>query len=62
RGGWDVAANRPKPMHSYLMAGTTLFCDMPDMPWAKLTELLHGACWGGDDFGQGQVVIGWWKN
>lgn len=61
-GGWDMQNHRPRPVKSYLPAGSAWFCRLPHpLDWQILTEKLHGQCIGNDTaLGRGQILLGHW--
>ncbi len=57
-GGWDMANNRPKPLRSYVPAGSVYFFET-DAPGAEVVEKLDDARVGADGrLGFGQCVVG----
>ncbi|MEW5762645.1 MAG: type III-B CRISPR module-associated Cmr3 family protein [Bacillota bacterium] len=59
-GGWDLRNHRPRPLESFLPAGSTWFFEAAagELP---AVESLHGECLGEKtEYGYGQVVIGRW--
>lgn len=63
-GGWDMKNHRPRPVKSYIPAGSTWFCRLQQpIDWQFLTEKLHGQCIGNDTaFGRGQILLGHWHD
>lgn len=60
-GGWNLQANKPRPVNSLLPAGTAWFC-RTDQPQALLKKL-HGQCLGKQTaYGRGQVLLGIWND
>jgi CRISPR-associated protein Cmr3 len=63
-GGWDMRNHRPRPVKSYIPAGSAWFCRL-DQPsdWPTLYDRLHGHCLGHDTaFGRGQILLGHWQD
>jgi CRISPR-associated protein Cmr3 len=63
-GGWDMKNHLPRPVKSYIPAGTAWFCRLEQATdWQTLTEKLHGHFIGHDtDFGRGQILLGHWHD
>jgi len=63
-GGWDMKNHRPRPVKSYIPAGSVWFCRLPRATaWQTLIESLHGQCLGNDSaFGRGQILLGHWRD
>lgn len=60
-GGWNLADNRPRPLHPVIPAGSTWFYESDDRVETVLD--LHGRCLGGRSaFGFGQILIGRWDD
>ncbi|GFO73305.1 CRISPR-associated protein Cmr3 [Bathymodiolus japonicus methanotrophic gill symbiont] len=63
-GGWDMKNHQPRPVKSYIPAGSAWFCRLtnPD-DYKNLHEKLHGHCMGIDSaYGRGQILIGQWQD
>jgi len=63
-GGWDMQNHQPRPVKSYIPAGSAWFCRLskPD-DYLNLHEKLHGHCIGHDTaYGRGQILIGLWQD
>jgi len=63
-GGWDMKNHQPRPVKSYIPAGSAWFCRLtnPD-DYQHLHEKLHGRCMGIDSaYGRGQILIGQWQD
>lgn len=63
-GGWDMQNHQPRPVKSYIPAGSAWFCRLsnPD-DYPSLHEKLHGHCIGNDTaYGRGQILIGLWQD
>jgi CRISPR-associated protein Cmr3 len=59
-GGWDLAANAPRPLVAYIPAGSVYFCRAAESAQGKV-GLLHGGKLGvRTEYGFGHVVIGKW--
>jgi CRISPR-associated protein Cmr3 len=63
-GGWDGVRRRPKPLHSHLPAGSTLFMEASaDAEVHETLRRLHGSNLGLDAaWGFGQLLIGSWRS
>lgn len=63
-GGWDLARQRPKPLVSYVPAGSVYFLSVDDgTPLAAVFERLHGARLGLQTrAGHGLVACGTWTD
>ncbi|WP_305908586.1 type III-B CRISPR module-associated protein Cmr3 [Methylomarinum sp. Ch1-1] len=63
-GGWDMKNHQPRPVKSYIPAGSAWFCRLgQDYDWQTLTDKLHGHCIGYDTaFGRGQILLGHWRD
>lgn len=61
-GGWDMQQHQPRPVKSYIPAGSAWFCRLPQATdWQTLSDALHGQCIGHDAaFGRGQIALGHW--
>jgi len=62
-GGWDLSINRPRPLRSYIPAGSTWFFEA-DASAAKKIGELHGQYIGeksSNAYGYGQILIGRWE-
>jgi len=63
-GGWDMQKHQPRPVKSYIPAGSTWFCRLinPD-DYKHIHEKLQGHCMGNDTaYGRGQILIGLWND
>ena len=63
-GSWDMQKHQPRPVKSYIPAGSAWFCRLnnPD-DYKHIHEKLQGHCMGNDTaFGRGQILIGLWDD
>jgi len=63
-GGWDMKKHRPRPVKSYIPAGSAWFCRLINpQEYLQLHEKLHGQCIGSEtEYGRGQILIGEWND
>lgn len=60
-GGWDMARRCPRPVQSFLPAGTTWYCTLDDNNYAAAVEALHGKQIGREQqLGRGLLAVGLW--
>jgi len=62
-GGWDLAQQRPRPLRSYIPAGSTWFFE-GDAAQIDAIKGLHGSLIGEETsqaYGYGQILIGRWR-
>lgn len=62
-GGWDLKANRPRPLRPYIPAGSTWFFEA-EASSAEAIGRLHGRYIGekaSNAYGYGQILIGRWE-
>ena len=61
-GGWDMKNHQPRPVKSYLPAGTAWYCSLTEKTdWETVEAALQGRCIGEENaYGRGQIVIGQW--
>jgi len=62
-GGWDLKVNRPRPLRSYIPAGSTWFFEANASEASAVAEL-HGQYIGeksSNAYGYGQILIGRWE-
>jgi len=62
-GGWDLKANRPRPLRSYIPAGSSWFFEASASDAKEIAEL-HGRYIGeksSNAYGYGQILIGRWE-
>lgn len=61
-GGWNMAAKAPRPLASYVPAGSCYFCTLnngTDLEAAQ--KALHGIQIGNEqEYGRGQLAVGYW--
>ena len=59
-GGWDLAKHQPKPVQSYIPAGSVFYCTTDAAP-NEVIEALHGKHIGDEtELGRGKLAIGQW--
>lgn len=59
-GGWDLANDSPRPMRSFVPAGSVWFCTVGSAP-AAVAKALHGTAIGNDTkLGRGRIAVGRW--
>jgi len=63
-GGWDMQKHQPRPVKSYIPAGSAWFCRLDEhTDWQTLSLALNGQCIGVDTaFGRGQILLGVWQD
>ncbi|PPC83998.1 MAG: hypothetical protein CTY38_03080 [Methylotenera sp.] len=62
-GGWDMVAKAPRPLASYVPAGSCYFCELADMQQdlQTLQNKLHGQQIGQEaEYGRGEIAVGYW--
>ena len=60
-GGWDLAANAPRPLEGFIPAGSVYFCEI-DTGRAENVAALHGGHIGlYCEYGFGHVLVGTWE-
>lgn len=60
-GGWDMARRSPRPVQSFLPAGTTWYCTLDDNNYAAAIDALHGKQIGREQqLGRGLLAVGLW--
>lgn len=60
-GGWDMAKRCPRPVQSFLPAGTTWYCTLDDNNYAAAVTALHGKQIGREQqLGRGLLAVGLW--
>ncbi|ANE56539.1 hypothetical protein AYM39_16050 [Methylomonas sp. DH-1] len=63
-GGWDMKNHQPRPVKSYIPAGSAWYCRLSQATdWQILSDKLHGLCVGNDTaWGRGHIVLGHWQD
>lgn len=60
-GGWDMMNRRPRPVRSYLPAGSAFYCSVRGMSLQEAINRLHGTQMGDEqDLGRGLIACGLW--
>lgn len=62
-GGWDMAKKEPRPLASYVPAGSCYFCEVvdPQLTLEAIQQQLHGQKIGQEtEFGRGELAVGYW--
>lgn len=61
-GGWDMPAHKPKPVRSYIPAGSVFYCTCSGKKPQDVVDALHGTQIGEEQkLGRGKIVVGLWK-
>lgn len=63
-GGWDMHNHQPRPVKSYVPAGSAWYCRLTqEYDWETLLKHLQGCRVGHDTaFGRGQILLGTWHD
>ncbi|GJL75018.1 type III-B CRISPR module-associated Cmr3 family protein [Nitrosomonas sp.] len=60
-GGWDMPNHKPKPVKSYIPAGSVFYCTSTVNP-REIIEILHGSRIGEEQkLGRGKIAVGVWE-
>ncbi|MCK5897002.1 MAG: hypothetical protein KAG20_09360, partial [Cocleimonas sp.] len=59
-GGWDLLKNRPKPLRSYIPAGSAFYCSSEADPQTIITALHYQQIGTEQKLGRGKIAIGQW--
>jgi len=63
-GGWDMQRHQPRPVKSYIPAGSAWYCRLDHATdWQTLNQALHNQCIGAETaFGRGHILLGHWQD
>ncbi len=62
-GGWDIAANKPRPVKSLVPAGSVFFCSVDNGDVNAAIEALHNKHIGEfTEYGYGHLAVGVWND
>lgn len=62
-GGWDMAANKPRPVKSLVPAGSVFFCSVDDGDTQAAIKALHNQRIGDfTEYGYGHLAVGVWND
>lgn len=62
-GGWDAAANKPRPVKSLVPAGSVFFCSVDNGDIAAVLAALHNRHIGDfTEYGYGHLAVGIWND
>ena len=62
-GGWDAAANKPRPVKSLIPAGSVFFCSVDNSDIQSAIKALHNQHIGEfTEYGYGHIAVGVWND
>jgi CRISPR-associated protein Cmr3 len=63
-GGWDLASNRPRPMHPAIPASSVYWCEVLSGTGQDVMQAFHGQCLSSmfAEIGFGQTFVGRWPH
>lgn len=59
-GGWNMAANAPRPLTCYIPAGSVYFCQAPEGEITNIKQMHRQKIGLKTEYGFGHVLIGIW--
>ena len=60
-GGWDMVKKSPRPLASYVPAGSCYFCEVLEGDLVAAQRALHGVQIGKEtEYGRGEIAAGYW--